>query len=625
MPFAVAVPDGWFAVRNPNYPQDNLFEDSVRRATISEADGVDALFSPLAEDGRFKARYVIFDEAKWNGADPCERWVRAHQDALKFRTPEGTPRVFSREKTVEAVVLKAFGPNPTERDLDRINAFALEPLTADGVYVRRMHLANTQVDRAFERFTERNIRQLTKSIVGKSLMLGHDYGGVPQGRFFDASVQKQDGVAHATPEFYVVRAAPSAEEAIAQIDGGVWKDVSVGFNFEAMQCDLCLGDYLSYNACPHIAGETYGVDQVVEGERHGFEVLRDGKEVVCTVNYGTGQVEGLEGSFVWLGCQYDAEVVKAHRKLYGDPHEAKRAEAERKGWVPGRKAISLPAEPTETKVVPPVESLPRDRESGWSWDWAADADAIVDSGGWAALGKVCLFVEKDGEGWPEVKSVYHFPHGKLKDGTLTTYFRGCSAALQRLRGNPGSVGSNMEACERHLAAHYRQFDEEFPARAAEAPATDGKEKGMDDSPDIETQLTETKMALEAATKAADETKAAIAATEDRLKAVEAERDGAVAEAKALRDKAETEVAWYAKQLGLDDALAALAGESGLAGLKAEKLLELRESWQTKHEATLPPRMQSTHNIGDPEATPEGRKTDAEPISDAVRVSRARGM
>lgn len=623
MPFAVQIPDGWYAVRNPNYPQDNLFAEDVRRATISEALGVDALFSPLAEDGRLKCRYVLFSEAQWNGPDQCDSWVREHRDALKWQVPGGTPRVLTREKTVEAAVLKEFGPQPSERDLSRINAYALEPLTAEGVYVRRMHLCNTQVDRSFERFTERNLRQIAKSIVGKSVMLGHEYHGTPQGRFFDASVEKAEGVAHATPEFWLVRAAPSAAEAIAQIDGGVWKDVSVGFNYEAMQCDLCLGDYLDYNACRHIAGETYPADELAKGGRGGFEVLRDGDSVIATVNYGTGQVEGLEGSFVWLGCQYDAEVVKAHRKLYGDAHEAKRAEAEQRGWVPGRKTFSLPESPVENKVIPPVENLPRDRDSAWSWDWASDADAIINGPGWPALGRVCLFVEKDGSDWPEVKGKYHFPHGKLKGGTLTTYFRGCSAALQRLRGNPGSV-PDTEAAERHLAAHYKQFDEEFPTRADGAPAAQRKEQRMDDSPDIETQLTETKTALAESTQAAEEAKASLAALEDRVKAVETERDEAQTAAKVLRDKAEGEVAWYAQQLKLDDVLAALAGESGLAGLSAEKLLELRESWREKYEATLPPRMQSKHEIGTPEADPDSKTDEPQPITDP-RARRAARM
>lgn len=508
MAFAVPIPDGWFAVRNPNYPQDNLFEDAMRRATISEALGVDAFFSPLAEDGRMKVRYVLFDNAKWHGPDQCETWVRDHRDALKWQTPGGTPRVLTREKTVEAAVVKAFGPNPTERDLGRINSYALEPLNAEDVYVRRMHLCNNQVDRSFERFTERNLRQITKSIVGKSVMLGHDYRGAPQGRFFDASVEKTDGVAHAVPEFYVVRAAPSAAEAIAQIDGGVWKDVSVGFNYEAMQCDLCGGDYLDFNACQHLAGEAYPKDQLADFDRGGFEPVHDGKDVVATANYGTGQVEGLEGSFVWLGCQYDAEVVKAHRKLYGDPHDAKRAEAERAGWVPGRKSISIPQRQTEE--FPPASEAP-----------------------------------------------------------------------------------------------------------APLPAKEGDE--MD-----EVKLAEMETAHEASKVALAEAQSALAAVEERLKGAETERDGALAAVKTLRAAAEAEVAWYAQQLKLDDVLTALAGESGLAGLTAEKLLELRESWREKYEATLPPRMQSEHVIGAPEANPDGNGREPQPITDP-RALRAAQM
>lgn len=651
MPFAVDIPDGWFAVRNPHYPQDSLFEDSVRRATISEADGVDAIFSPLAEDGRFKARYVLFDESKWTGPDSCNSWVREHRDALKFRTPEGTPRVWAREKTAEVAVLKAFGPTPSERDLDRINSYAIEPLSVEDVYVRHMRLCNTQVDRAFERFTERNLRQISKSIVGKSVMLAHNYSQTPQGRYFDSSVQKSDGIAHAVPEFYIVRSAPSAAEAIPQIDGGVWKDVSVGFSYEAIQCDLCGGDYLDYNSCPHLAGSAYPQDQVAALDRNGFEVLRDGREAVCTVNYGSGQVEGLEGSLgVWLGCQYDADVVKARRLMFGDPHESKAAQLERTTWT-RTKTISIPSgkqaaskygpaveqepepepepkaskESDAEKMVPTLEDLPLDRDGAWSWSWADDADAIVESGGWAALGSVCLFVDKTGDEWPEQKNRYWGPHGKLKGGTLTTYFRGCSAALVRLRGAGAPAFGSTEAGEAHIRRHYEKFDEEFPVRANGAPAqTDGKGAPMpDESPDIETQLTETTKAFADEKQAHDETKAAMADLEARLKSAEAERDSTKESLQALRSKAEEEVAWYAQQLKLDDTLEALAGESGLAGLTAEKLLELRESWRGKYEATLPPRMQSEHEVRAPEADPTPQPKHGEPITDpqALRASR----
>lgn len=105
-----------------------------------------------------------------------------------------------------------------------------------------------------------------------------------------------------------------------------------------------------------------------------------------------------------------------------------------------------------------------------------------------------------------------------------------------------------------------------------------------------------------------------------VKALEGERDAAVESAKTLRSDVETDVAWLAQQLKFDVELAAIAGESGLAGLSAEKLLELKESWQQKYEATLPARMQSKHTVEDPEATPDSSDTETDPSPHAARAA-----
>jgi hypothetical protein len=284
----------------------------------------------------------------------------------------------------------------------------------------------------------------------------------------------------------------------------------------------------------------------------------------------------------------------------------------------------FPGRDQSAKIIPGVESLPKDRESGWNWSWARDADAIVEASGWAALGRICLYVEKDGDAWPEKKSAYHFPHGKMKGGTLTTYFRGVVAALQRLRGNPGSV-SDYEAAERHLAAHYRQFDEEFPKGAP----VDGKDHPMneDEMRDkldaVETDLASAKTELDEKTTKLTEAETALATAQteakeatDKLTAMSEERD-------ALREFVEAEVGWYVQQLKMGEVVSAVAGEKGLGGMSPEQLKKLHADLREKHTATLggKPKIEPGMDEHPDDVKPDDEKP---AVSDEMRAARIQG-
>lgn len=353
-------PEGFFPVRNPNYPQDTLFEEGNRRRAISTDEGIDAIWSPLASDGVMKVKWVLFDESLWPSESVARAWISENRNALKFLGADGRSRVLTAHKQLAVQVSKDFGPVPGDADLALINGVAIEPQKAEQVYVRRERLANTQVDRAGERFTNANIRQFAKSIVGKAKLAGHNYQGLPEGRFYKATTENTNGVMHVVPSFYMIRTDASAP-IIANIDGGVLKDVSIGFNFETLQCDICGRNYLDFwggDVCPHYALQTYPVDDLVNFDRGGFEPEVSGGEVLATVNYGAGKVEALEGSIVWLGCQYDAEMVKAIQPG-ANVHEAKRLELERAGHEEGghETFYSLPVKASDQTVNVKWEDL----------------------------------------------------------------------------------------------------------------------------------------------------------------------------------------------------------------------------------------------------------------------------
>jgi hypothetical protein len=181
---------------------------------------------------------------------------------------------------------------PGPEDMKLINSFAKKELKPEQVYVASMDLANDQVDRTFERFPISYLEQFAATIVGKSLLIGHDHRSAPEGLFFKAEVVNEGGVTHLRPSFYVVKTRAN-EHLRAQIDGGVYRYVSIGFHYEDLICDIC-GQSIFDRECPHVPGQEY-----------------DG--VACTATYA-GEAEAVEGSIVYLGAQYGAELKKAHEE-----------------------------------------------------------------------------------------------------------------------------------------------------------------------------------------------------------------------------------------------------------------------------------------------------------------------
>ena len=191
---------------------------------------------------------------------------------------------------------------PSPSDLETINKlFALEALAPEDIFVVKMHLANDQIDRSFERFPVPVLERFADTIIGKHLLTGHDKTNVPAGTFFDADVVRQSDGSH----HLVTRAYLDANDAlVGKIRKGIAKDVSIGAAVDQLTCDLC---GKSYHAQP---GDK-------EPCRHQLSQQYDGD--TCTATYGGDltKYEAHEGSLVYLGCQRGAQVVSqaAHSRI----------------------------------------------------------------------------------------------------------------------------------------------------------------------------------------------------------------------------------------------------------------------------------------------------------------------
>lgn len=176
----------------------------------------------------------------------------------------------------------------------KINACTLKELTADEVFAFKMIACDNEIDRDYEAFTSKTLDQLAEIFKGKTVISDHIPQSINQcARIFDAEVITSPGETTKTGEeykqlvlhCYCIKA--TSGQLIAEIEGGIKKECSVGCSVESAQCSICGGDA---RRCEHYRGKRY-----------------DG--VLCFYKL-VGAVDAYEVSFVAVPAQRAAGVIK---------------------------------------------------------------------------------------------------------------------------------------------------------------------------------------------------------------------------------------------------------------------------------------------------------------------------
>ncbi|NCB51055.1 MAG: hypothetical protein EOM54_04125 [Clostridia bacterium] len=189
-------------------------------------------------------------------------------------------------------------------EMEAINAFAKATLTPEEVYTFSVLLCDNEVDRDFERFTEKTLSELRELFVGKTGITDHDWAaGSQKARIYRTEVvtdplrRNSLGMPYTYLRGYAyMLRTDSNTELIAEIEGGIKKETSVGCSIAAALCSVC-GEELGGGACSHIKGREYG-----------------GK--LCFAEL-TGAVDAYEWSFVAVPAQRGAGVIKKLRTERG--------------------------------------------------------------------------------------------------------------------------------------------------------------------------------------------------------------------------------------------------------------------------------------------------------------------
>ena len=163
---------------------------------------------------------------------------------------------------VEKEALGGQRVEPTEEELALVNRQSRKELTAAEVYLFAVRLCDNEVDRDGEQFPQATLEQLAELFVGKSGIFDHRWSaGGQTARIYRTEVVREEGIRTALGEpacylkgyAYMVRTQGN-QDLIAEIEGGIKREVSVGCAVKRAECSICGSDM---GRCAHEKGKRY--------------------------------------------------------------------------------------------------------------------------------------------------------------------------------------------------------------------------------------------------------------------------------------------------------------------------------------------------------------------------------
>ena len=161
-----------------------------------------------------------------------------------------------------------------------------EKLNQEQVYVRAMYIVSDEVNSFGGRFPFEEFEHLSQLLIDSPVMIGHRKDKLPIGRNFHSEIEIKNNRYWIKTYFYWLKNSDFSETLKKNIDGGVYKECSIGFTFYKAECSICNKDI---RICNHEPFKIY-----------------DSKE--CYFNYR--QIEKvLETSIVYRGAVPNTSIT----------------------------------------------------------------------------------------------------------------------------------------------------------------------------------------------------------------------------------------------------------------------------------------------------------------------------
>ncbi len=128
------------------------------------------------------------------------------------------------------------------------------PLDQADIHVRVMYIASDQVNSFGGRFPAAELEHLAELLIDSPVLVGHRKDQLPIARTFHAAPVQRNSQSWVKSYFFWLKSADGAESLKENIDGGIYKECSIGFTFSFPKCSACGDDIRS---CPHTPLQTY--------------------------------------------------------------------------------------------------------------------------------------------------------------------------------------------------------------------------------------------------------------------------------------------------------------------------------------------------------------------------------
>lgn len=105
-------------------------------------------------------------------------------------------------------------------------------------------------------FPPESLEQVKNLIADSPVLIGHQKDKLPIARNFHAEIETKENRVWVKTYFYWLKEADHADDLLKQIDGGIYKECSIGFTFLLPECSICQKDI---RTCRHTPLEEYRI------------------------------------------------------------------------------------------------------------------------------------------------------------------------------------------------------------------------------------------------------------------------------------------------------------------------------------------------------------------------------
>lgn len=206
--------------------------------------------------------------------------------------------------------------------LGLINQLSRKTLTAEEVYTFTVRLCDNEVDRDNERFSLSALTELSRQFVGKSGVFDHEWSAKNQAaRIYRTELVEEpgvmtragDGLCYLKAYAYMLRTEGN-QDLIAEIEGGIKKEVSVGCAVAQSICSVCGQPMGVEDLCHHVKGRSYN-GQLCWGELTGVTDVYEWSFVAVPAQPGAGVLQkGFREEVAWKALEEEAALGRRYLK-----------------------------------------------------------------------------------------------------------------------------------------------------------------------------------------------------------------------------------------------------------------------------------------------------------------------